>query len=258
MAKEQPTEATNNSKMPYKLYPDDLPEHFEIVTVDVGQEFKLHKDIISKFVWVRGTQYWIARHHSTGIYYTSNPKDPKILNYAQDPDNPKCRGNIKFANGLGGNINGRPKGSRNAISVKQVLEKLNANPAELLAGVMTGDIHTLKRYGIRDPRNITVAQKLKCAETLLNKTVANLKPVDLDVNGEPMLGGPDREVEEKRSQIQVYLPSTGTKVSIDATEDDIAEIEEVGIDNYLSNHAGENLPYNEEDEEESLVWRIDK
>ena len=254
MAKEQPTEATNNSKMPYKLYPDDLPEHFEIVTVDVGQEFKLHKDIISKFVWVRGTQYWIARHHSTGIYYTSNPKDPKILNYAQDPDNPKCRGNIKFANGLGGNINGRPKGSRNAISVKQVLEKLNANPAELLAGVMTGDIHTLKRYGIRDPRNITVAQKIKCAETLIHKTVANLKPVELGVDGEPILGGSNLlDDNNQTTGAIVYLPEKGSKIEIKMSEREAALLAEQGVDSYLQDHENELNCY--EDEDDSILYR---
>ncbi len=252
----QQTHATNNPKMPYKLTHEELPPNFEIVTVDVGQQYKLNKEIISKFVWVQGVQYWVAKHHSSGIYYTSNSKDPKILNYL-NADEPRCRGNIKFADGMGGNPAGKPQGARNRISVKQALEKLNANPAEFLAGIMTGDIHVLKRYGVKDPRNITVAQKIRVSEVLLSKISPNLKPVDLDSDGEQMLGSEGVST-ENRPQIQVYIPSMGKQVAIDATEQDIAEIEEVGIEDYLKNHEKENLHYDSEDEEESMVWKLDK
>lgn len=225
-----------NERVPKKLYPEDLPENFRLETIDVGNQMGLTRDVISKYTYVDGQQYWQAMS-AKGIYYTINPKDPKILNYV-DEANPKIRGNISFSDGRGGNPAGRPKGSQNRVSVKKVCEDLSANPAELLAAILKSDLQTLKRYGVKDPRQITVAQKLKVAELLLNKLVPNLKSADLDAAGEPAISK-DIEAKTERSQLQVYVPTLQKTVSVEATEEELAEIASEGLEAFQEKHADE-------------------
>ena len=232
-------------RIPKKLYPEDLPESYRLETIDVGNQMGLTREVISKFVYVDGQQYWQAMSKK-GYYFTINPKDPKILNYA-DEANPKIRGNIAFSDGRGGNPAGRPKGSQNRVSVKKVCEELSANPAELLAAILKSDLQTLKRYGIRDPRQITVAQKLKVAELLLNKLVPNLKSADLDNDGEPAISK-DVEAKVERQQLQVYIPGVAKPVEVEATEEELAELQAEGVEAYQEKH--------KDDDASELAWEL--
>lgn len=242
------------SKDTKKLNPNQLPDGAKMITVDVAAQQGFEKPVLSQMILVDGVEYWQAEHYKTGIYYTSNPRDPKILNYANSA-NPRPRGNLKFKDG-GGNPLGRPKDSRNKISVRQACENLNANPADFLAAVMVGNVAELRRYGVKDPKSVTVAQKIKCAELLVNKLVPNLKPADLGDDGEAVTA---REIEtlDKKPQIQVYLPQ-GQTASIELTDEDVKEIEENGVDKYIEDHQVELAPYDSDDEDGELVWRVDK
>lgn len=228
MAKKLPKLDIENGVYPDRFPGDDLPENVQIHIADIAAEQGLDRELLSKYVILGGNQYWMASHYKTGIYFTKNANDPKVQDWSKGT--PKARGFLKFVK-EGGNSLGRPKNSKNRISVQQALETVGGNPAEFLAGVMKGDIATLKRYNIRNPKDVTIAQKLKCAETLLNKLVPNLKPVDLDPEGNPVGAGNDKDQGEGKQTVQVYLPEKGSSVKIELSEreaEQISNIQDVG------------------------------
>lgn len=222
--------------------------------IDLSFYFDDGRELKSIKIDYLGDEYWLAKHHQTGEYFTDNAKDPKILDTSKNP--PRPRGSLQWMRGEN-QSKGRPKGAGNKISVKQACERLNANPAEFLAAMMTGNIGELKRHKIKNPHEVTIAQKLKCAEILLNKLVPNLKPVDIDEEGNHIT---PKQLEDanQRSQIQVYIPSAQRTVAIEATEAEVEELETVGVDQFIKNHEKEAMPYDSEDEEEEFVWRLDK
>ena len=240
------------SKNPHhRLKKDEIPESACPFEVDLGYLFSDDKELKSiKVIW-DGLEFWLAEHNVTGQYWTTNTNDPKILNTVKTP--PRPRGNVMWKI-AGGNPSGKPKGSKNRVSVKQACDRMGCNPAEFLAAVVTGNVGELKRHRIRNPQEVTIAQKMKAAEILLNKLVPNLKPAGLDENGDML---PEKEVnQDDRSQIQVYIPSSGNKISISATKEEAEEIE-AGVADFMQKHEKETIPYDSENEEEELVWRLD-
>jgi hypothetical protein len=189
------------------------------------------------------------------IYFTKNARDPKVLNFAVDQVNGKARGNLKWTDGEGGNPQGRPRNSTSRITVKNVCDKMGASPVEMLTAVLMSDVGTLRKYGVKNPKEITLAQKLSIAKYLSDKLVPNLKPVEIGNDGdwEPnKLEGHDTN--DNTPQIQVYIPGKTEKaVSFSASEADIKEIESRGVDQYLKEHE-----VSEPEEEDVLVWTIDK
>ena len=238
---------------------EEILKMVPIITVDIGEKYlDGKKEILSeKFVW-DNMEYWRARDgHSVsetcnGDYWTTNFRDPKILNVLND----RCRGNIQW--GIeGGNPAGKPKGAAKRISAKAACEKLGVNPADLIAGIMAKDRHTLKKYGIHDIKNITVAMQLKTAFYLMDKQVPSLKLAELGTDGEPVISE-DISKLEKRSQIQAYIPtySQDQKV-LNISKEDYESIEsEGGVNDYLKNHEDELNPYDKSNENEAMVWEV--
>lgn len=243
------------------LYPDTLPDNITLQEIDVGKQMGLSKDVISKFVFWQGEQWWQARFPPTAecpegkIFFTKNPKDPRVLNYAVDDVNGRARGNINWSNGESGNPRGRPAGSKSKITVKSVCDAMGANPVELLTSVMLSDVGTLRKYGVKDVKSITLAQKLSIAKYLSDKIVPNLKPVEVGEDGDWQVNPAISEkTEEKRNQLQVYIPSARKPVTIEATDAELAEIEQDGVDKYLENHP--EVVEEAEETEAKFVWEV--
>jgi len=221
--------------------------------VDLSYLFNGEKELRSVKIIHNGVEMWLGEHYQKGRYWTTNTNDPKILNTANNP--PRPRGNISWRIN-GGNPNGKPKGTRDRVSVRQACEKLNANPAEFLVALMKGDTGLLKQHRIKDPNSVTVAQRMKAAEILLNKLVPSLKPADLAGDGEPAVAK-EVEQQEQRNQIQVYLPGQGS-VNISATDEEIESIRQAGTtEGFIRNHENESHPYDSSDEDDVYVWTQD-
>ena len=244
-------------KKPIILYEDEYGEELRDVIrqdVDLSYLFGGEKELRSVKIFHNGIEMWLGEHYQKGRYFTSNPNDPKILNTANDPARP--RGNISWRMNGGGNPNGKPKGTKNGISAKQACEKLGTNPAEFLAALVKGDTGMLKQHRIKDPSKVTVAQRMKAAEILLNKMVPNLKPAELGSDGEAAVAK-EVEQQEERNQIQVYLPGQGS-VSIQATDEEIESIRQAGsTEGFMRHHEKENVPYDGSSEDDVYVWTQD-
>jgi hypothetical protein len=210
------------SKQKNHIYPEELPDNITMQEMDVGKQMGLSKDVISKFIFWQGEQWWQARM-------------PPTDKYPEYPD---------------GRIN-----STSRITVKNVCDKMGASPVEMLTAVLMSDVGTLRKYGVKNPKEITLAQKLSIAKYLSDKLVPNLKPVEIGNDGdwEPnKLEGHDTN--DNTPQIQVYIPGKTEKaVSFSASEADIKEIESRGVNQYLKEHE-----VSEPEEEDVLVWTIDK
>jgi hypothetical protein len=247
------------------IYPEELPDNITTQEMDVGKQMGLSKDVISKFIFWQGEQWWQARMPPTDkypeypdgrIYFTKNARDPKVLNFAVDQVNGKARGNLKWTDGEGGNPQGRPRNSTSRITVKNVCDKMGASPVEMLTAVLMSDVGTLRKYGVRNPKEITLAQKLSIAKYLSDKLVPNLKPVEIGEGGDWEPNKPEgHDTNDNTPQIQVYIPGkTERAVSFAASEADIKEIESKGVDRYLEEHE----VVDTEKDDDVLVWSVDK
>lgn len=244
---------SEKKKKPIIIREGDMPDDLIRQEVDLSYMFNGTKELRSVKVVRDGIEFWLAMHHATGRYFTNNPNDPKILNTVNNPARP--RGNVSWRSG-GGNPNGKPKGAKNRISMKQACEQLGANPAEFIVAVMMKNNGVLRKYGIKNPKEVTTAQQIKCGEISLNRLLPALKPAELGADGEAAIS---REVEEQetRNQIQVYLPGQG-KVSLPATDEEIESIRQAGsTEGFMRQHEHETTPYDTEDEEEVYVWTQD-
>jgi hypothetical protein len=216
------------------IYPEELPDNITTQEMDVGKQMGLSKDVISKFIFWQGEQWWQARMPPTDkypeypdgrIYFTKNARDPKVLNFAVDQVNGKARGNLKWTDGEGGNPAGRPKGV-SRISIKSVCDSMGVNPPELLVAIVSGDIGALRKFGIKNPKDITIAQKLSTARYLTDKLVPNLKPTEIGEDGDYKINLPESNTEEKQV-IQLYLPEKGSKVDISLSEREAEQIRQL-------------------------------
>ena len=178
------------------------------------------------------------------IYFTKNARDPKVLNFAVDQVNGKARGNLKWTDGEGGNPAGRPAGAKTRISIKNVCDSMNTNPAELLVAIVSSDIGTLRKFGIKNPKEITLAQKLSTARYLTDKLVPNLKPVEVSESGDWEPNKIEGDQEESKYQIHVFTPGLEEQAKKDP------EVQAKGIEKYLDVHKSE---YHEEDEPDALI-----
>lgn len=243
-------------------------EGIEVFTSDVGKVIEgseNKKQIQSKYFFYKGDQYWMARStntktNETQTYWTTGVNAPQILNFVdKDTGEPipegKCRGNINWVGG-GGNPAGKPKGAITMRSARDACSNLGVQPAEFLAGVMSGNPGIMKKYRVKGgPNDITLAQKIKCAETLLNKLQPSLKPADIGTDGEPMVA---KEIsqEQERSQIQVYIPGQKHQVVIEASSEEAQQVVQHGVNGYMEQHESETVPYDQSNEEESMVWSV--
>lgn len=243
-------------------------EGIEVFTSDVGKTIEgseNKKQIQSKYFWYGGEQYWMARAVNTNTnetltYWTTGVKSPQILNFVnKDTGEPipegKCRGNINWVGG-GGNPAGKPKGAITLRSARDACSNLGVQPAEFLAGVISGNPGVMKKYRVKNHQDITLAQKIKCAETLLNKLQPSLKPADIGTDGEPMVGSSVDSLEQGDGKkfVQVYLPEKGATVEIATSEREANQIRQVGTNQFMKEHAEEVLPYNTGNEEDKKVW----
>jgi hypothetical protein len=246
------------------IYPEELPDNITMQEMDIGKQMGLSKDVISKFIFWQGEQWWQARmpptdkypeHPDGRVYFTKNARDPKVLNFAVDQVNGKARGNLKWTDGEGGNPAGRPKNSTSRITVKNVCDSMGASPVEMLTAVLMSDVGTLRKYGVKNPKEITLAQKLSIAKYLSDKLVPNLKPVEIGESGdwEPNKIASD-SADEKRNQLQVYIPSVKKSVQIEATDEEVVEIEREGVDKYIERHP--ELVDMDDGQEAKFVWEV--
>ena len=230
--------------------------NLNVILVDCSHLTNGKKEVSSKHVIYEGIEYWQARHSTSGIYYTANPKDPKVLTFSDSgyPEG-RNRGNLVWSDGKGGNPAGRAEGSLNKVTVKSACDNLGVHPAEFLAAIMKGDHNTLRQYGVRDTKGITLSQKLLCATKLLDKTQGNVKGVDVDAEGNLLGSLGQAQVTDERKAVQAYIPSMPQVIS--ATPEEAKEYLEKGVDEYMNEHKGDNLPYDKDNEEEVLVWQTD-
>jgi hypothetical protein len=235
------------------IYPEELPDNITMQEMDIGKQMGLSKDVISKFVFWQGEQWWQARMPPTDkypeypdgrIYFTKNARDPKVLNFAVDQVNGKARGNLKWTDGEGGNPQGRPAGAKTRLSIKNVCDSMNTNPSELLVAIVSSDIGTLRKFGVKNPRDITLAQKLSTARYLTDKLVPNLKPVEVSESGDWEPNKIEGDQEESKYQIHVFTPGLEEQIKKNP------EIQEKGLERYLDDHKAE---YHEEDEPDALI-----
>lgn len=238
--------------MAYKADVKKNEEIDEIVlraSQDVDLTTNPSKRIVSTKIVLNGKEYWKASHKDTGIIWVANENDPKIINKVTG----KGRGWLGFSkNGEATKKGGRPKGSATRMTVKQACDKLSCNPMEFLAAVVTGDPVALRGFNIRNPKEVTLAQKIKCAEVLVNKLAGNAKSVDVDEQGNAII---QNGSEERASQIQVYLPSNGKGIKMNIDDAAVREIEDVGVDQYITNHASE-LDVHDGNEDDKFVWTV--
>lgn len=232
---------------------EDIPEHILQQAEDVDLSEGLNnpnKRVISTKIVLDGKTFWKATHKEAGVLWTANERDPKIINKVTG----RGRGNLAFQKGDGAKQGGRPRGAKNGMTVKAACDKLACNPLDFLAAVVKGDNQALRGFNIRNPRDVTLAQKIKCAELLVNKLVGNAKSVDYDAEGNAIRD--EKDVEGQSSQIQVYLPSRNQTVTVDVDDATVQEIEEVGVDQYLKDHEKE-LEVHDGNEDDKFVWKID-
>jgi len=223
------------------IYPEELPDNITTQEMDVGKQMGLSKDVISKFIFWQGEQWWQARMPPTDkypeypdgrVYFTKNARDPKVLNFAVDQVNGKARGNLKWTDGEGGNPAGRPRGS-SRISIKSVCDSMGTNPVELLVATVSGDVGMLRKFGVKNPREVTLAQKLSIARYLTDKLVPNLKPTEIGEDGDYKINQIEKN-EEERQTVQLYLPEKGSKVSITLSEREAEQIRQLkDVDEYI-------------------------
>lgn len=231
------------------VYDDDMPNDLVRHDVDLSYLFNGEKELRSVKVIRDGVEFWLGRHPSKGLFWTTNDRDPKILNTITE----RPRGNIKWMQG-GGNPHGKPKGSKNFISAKQACEKLGVHPAEFLAGIVSGCPTELRKYRIKDPKSVTVAQKIKCAELLLSRTSPALKPAEMNSEGNPSISeGVQKDEESQR--IQVYLPEKGASVEIETSKEEAAQLAALGVDTYMRQHEQEYTHYDKSDEDDTYLWK---
>jgi|SRR5690554_3457282 len=229
------------SKQKNHIYPEELPDNITMQEMDVGKQMGLAKDVISKFVFWQGEQWWQARmpptdkypeHPDGRVYFTKNARDPKVLNFAVDQVNGKARGNLKWTDGEGGNPAGRPRGS-SRVSIKNVCDSMGTNPVELLVAAVSGDVGMLRKFGVKNPREVTLAQKLSIARYLTDKLVPNLKPTEIGEDGDYKINQIEKN-EEERQTVQLYLPEKGSKVSITLSEREAEQIRQLkDVDEYI-------------------------
>lgn len=233
---------------------DEMPSEYVRHDVDLSYLFDGDKELRSIKVIRDNIEFWLANHHAKGRYFTNNPRDPKILNTAHNP--PRPRGNIAWRTGVGGNPNGKPKGTSNKISVKQACEKMGANPADFLAALVKGDSNALKQHKIKNPKDLTIAQRMKAAEILLNKLVPNLKPAELGGDGEAQVSeqAQDRQIKD---QMVVYLPGKKEGIAIEASEEEMEAIKAAGsTETYMRHHEQETTHYDQSNEDDTYVWTV--
>ena len=224
------------------IYPEELPDNITMQEMDVGKQMGLAKDVISKFVFWQGEQWWQARmpptdkypeHPDGRVYFTKNARDPKVLNFAVDQVNGKARGNLKWTDGEGGNPAGRPKNSTNRITVKNVCDSMGTNPVELLVAAVSGDVGMLRKFGVKNPRDVTLSQKLSIAKYLTDKLVPNLKPAEIADDGDYKINQIEQN-EEERQTVQLYLPEKGSKVNITLSEREADQIRKLkNVEEYI-------------------------
>lgn len=226
------------------LWPDEIQGEVEEIEVDLSYLFSDDRSLSSVKIDYNGTELWKAYHYSKGIFWTSNPRDPKILNTAHEKPN-KIRGNLDFSRG--GKFNqGRPRGAANKMSVKQACDSLNTHPAIFLAAIMKGDVGILKQHRVKNPNEVTIAQKIKSAELLLNKISPNLKPVEIGSDGEPVLSKEAVDIEEQQ-KVQVYLPSKGATVEVELSEREAEQLSKIDdIDQYMESYEKQADDYEDE------------
>ncbi len=200
---------------------DDIPTPLlkKEELVDLSDDWE--KPVKSKFIEIDDKPHWRAVHHQTGVYFTPNDRDPKILNFVSEP--PRPRGNKNFTTGkVAVEHGGRKKGSKNHQTVNSICGNLNIHPAELLAGIASGDPALLRKYRIKDPKAITIAHKIKCSEILVNKLEGNAKPVERDEEGN-IISVQDPNKEQGK----------GLQVFLSAPKQEIASVESEGVEAYL-------------------------
>lgn len=215
------------------LYPSDVSDFLsKIEEVDISEKLRNpNKKLKSLRLIIGGKEYWKAIHSTNGEIWTTNTNDPKIINTITG----RPRGSLQWLDGdVGRNKGGRPRGSSNKTTAKDACSNLNAWPQEFMAAVMRGDVDLLKKYGIRNPKEVTIGHKIKCAETLLKKLEGDAKSNQLDANGNILLDSKDVEQENGKT-LQVYLTAPSYEVK---------QFEETGADKYMEEFNQEyNKPY---------------
>lgn len=257
-----------SKEKPFIIYDADLnPLAYKTkVDVDLSDLFDpaKKKELVSSRIDWNGRTLWLAEHNIRGRYWTTNTRDPKILNLrainsVTGEYEARPRGSIAFATGeLGRTSGGRTKGAVSRQSVAQACANMNVQPAAFLAAVVSGNIGVLKQYRVKDPHNIPLSVKVKVAEVLLNKLQGNARPVDVDAYGEPIDMKALNAGDASKPQLQVYIPSTKQKATIPVTHQEAEEIEQSGIEAYLEKHK-DALEITDEEIEgasETMEWKL--
>jgi len=199
-----------------------------------------------------GVWFWKAYADKKGDVWVTNVKDPRIINTVTG----KMRGNLSWA-GEGGNPAGKPQGAVNRKTAKSVCDALGVHPMELIAAYMSKDRKLLRKYGIyeKEYKTITAAQQLKSAMYLGDKMQGNLKPAEMGLDGEAMLGHNSQDsLDDAKELVQVYLPEKGSHVEIAVSEAELNQINQLGAEKYMEKHKDELLVYDKDNPDDVITW----
>lgn len=108
----------------------------------------------------------------------------------------------RFQKGHTGNPAGRPVGTKNRETVRQIADRMQYNPVEFAIMLLKDTERAKKRYRIKD--DITLDQKIALNKWVGDKIYASLKSVDYTVM--------NPNAEEKQKLVQLYLPEKASPV----------------------------------------------
>jgi len=166
----------------------------EVVCVAIDHTYQHHGKPVTE-------TFWKALKADGEVYWTNSEGSPQILNVATG----KGRGNIAFMNGDVGKLGGRPKGSSNRVTAKDVCDNLGIHPSELYAAIMLSDPSLCRKYGIRDPKTISIKNKMDASKELYGRLEGIAKANQLDKNGDVVDESQDKD-RDVTEQLQVYIP----------------------------------------------------
>ncbi len=166
----------------------------EVISICIDHTYPHHGKMVTE-------TFWKALKAGGEVYWTNSDTSPQILNVATG----KGRGNIAFMNGDVGKLGGRPKGSSNRITAKDVCDNLGVHPSELYAAIMLSDPSLCRKYGIRDTKTISIKNKMDASKELYSRLEGAAKANQLDSRGDVVDESQDKD-RDVTEQLQVYIP----------------------------------------------------
>lgn len=227
------------------LMDEDLPEGLkETAVVEDLTELLApkangtRKEMRCTYVMYGKEKLYKAKDNKGNLKWTNSTNSPQIVNEVTG----RQRGSIAFANGDVGKKGGRPKGSSNRVSAKQVCDSLGIHPAEYAAAILTSDPVLCRKYGIKNVNEITIKNKEACMKELYVRLEGAAKARQLDSEGNEVGAGNNND--DEKQGVLLYMPEKGAEIEIRTSDTERAEMDR------LVGERGANLEWTSEDSDE--------